>query len=551
MNFDYQFPYTSTRLPLFARNIVSTSHPLAAQAGLRMMLKGGNAVDAAIAAAAVITLTEPVSNGLGSDAFAILWDGKALHGLNASGPAPATWTPDYFHRKYGAEAKTPPKRGFDSVSVPGAVAGWVALSERFGKLPFADLLEPAIEVAERGYLIPVVVQQKWEAATPELQSQPGFAQSFLPWGRAPQVGELFQFKNAARGLRAIAATKGQALYGGEIAEAIEKFAKENGGSITAKDLADFKPEWVKPMAQDYRGYTLHEIPPNGQGIAALIALGILSNFDMANHKVDSADSQHLQIEAMKLAFADLYRYVADPRYMEMPPEQMLDPAYLASRAKLIDMKKAQDFKAGNPVKGGTIYLTAADENGMMISFIQSNYMGFGSGVVEPTYGISLQNRGHGFSTDLQGQNPANLVLPGKRPFQTIIPAFLTKDGQPVMSYGVMGGNMQPQGHAQVISNLVDFGMNVQEAGDAARYYHSGSSQPTGQVMLDGGIVQLESGVCSAASDELKARGHTVVRGANGGGYQAIMRVDAADFARDGFVYHGASEMRKDGQAAGY
>ena len=274
MNFDYQFPYTSTRLPLFARNVVSTSHPLAAQAGLRMMLKGGNAVDAAIAAAAVITLTEPVSCGLGSDAFAILWDGKELHGLNSSGPAPATWTPEYFHRKYGAETKTPPKRGFDSVTVPGAVAGWVALSDRFGKLPFADLMEPAIEVAERGYLIPVVVQQKWAAATPELQSQPGFAQSFLPWGRAPQVGELFQFKNAARGLKAIAATKGQALYGGEIAEAIERFAKDNGGSITAKDLADFKPEWVKPMAQDYRGYTLHEIPPNGQGIAALIALGV-------------------------------------------------------------------------------------------------------------------------------------------------------------------------------------------------------------------------------------------------------------------------------------
>ena len=377
MQFDFGNPYTSTRLPMFARNIVSTSHPLAAQAGLRMLLKGGNAVDAAIAAAATITLTEPVSNGLGSDAFCILWDGQQLHGLNASGPAPASWTPQYFHRKYGNETKTPPKRGFDSVSVPGAVAGWVALSERFGKLPFADLLEPAIEVAERGYLIPVVVQQKWAAATPELQSQPGFAQSFLPWGRAPQVGELFRFPAAARGLRAIAQTKGQALYGGEIAQAIEKFAAENGGSITARDLADYKPEWVTPIAQNYRGYTLHEIPPNGQGIAALIALGILSNFDLASLPVDGVASQHLQIEAMKLAFADVYRYVADPRHMDVTPEQMLDPAYLASRAKLIDLKKAQNFQAGNPVKGGTIYLTAADENGMMVSFIQSNYMGFG------------------------------------------------------------------------------------------------------------------------------------------------------------------------------
>jgi len=282
--------------------------------------------------------------------------------------------------------------GIDAVTVPGAVAGWVAMSERFGKLPFADLMEPAIEIAERGYLLPVVVQQKWAAATPELQSLPGFAQSFLPWGRAPQVGELFQFKAAARGLRAIAETKGQAYYGGEIAQAIEKFSAQHGGSIKASDFAAYKPEWVKPIGKNYRGYTLHEIPPNGQGIAALIALGILDKFDLGSLPVDSVDSQHLQIEAMKLAFADVYRYVAEPSSMEVTAEQMLDDAYLASRAKLIDMKKAQDFKAGNPVKGGTIYLTAADENGMMVSFIQSNYMGFGSGAhaglrAEPTGGL--------------------------------------------------------------------------------------------------------------------------------------------------------------------
>ncbi|MBM3387543.1 MAG: gamma-glutamyltransferase, partial [Betaproteobacteria bacterium] len=329
MHFDFANPYPSVRLPLFARNIVSTSHPLAAQAGLRMMQKGGNAVDAAIAAAATMTLTEPVSNGLGSDAFCLLWDGQQLHGLNASGPAPASWTPEYFHRKYGAHTPTPPKRGFDSVSVPGAVAGWVALSERFGRLPFADLLEPAIEVAHRGYLVPVVVQQKWLAATPELQSQPGFAQSFLPWGRAPQVGELFRFAAAARGLQAIAETKGQALYGGEMAEAIERFAAQNGGSITARDLAAYQPEWVTPIAQNYRGYTLHEIPPNGQGIAALIALGILSHFDLAALAVDGVASQHVQIEAMKLAFADVYRHVADPRHMAVTPAQMLDADYLA------------------------------------------------------------------------------------------------------------------------------------------------------------------------------------------------------------------------------
>ena len=539
MQFNFGTPYTSIRLPLFARNIVSTSHPLAAQAGLRMLLKGGNAVDAAIAAAATITLTEPVSNGLGSDAFCILWDGQKLHGLNASGPAPSTWTPDYFKGKYG-EVKTPPKRGFDSVTVPGAVAGWVALSERFGKLPFADLLEPAIEVAERGYLVPVVVQQKWAAATPELQSQPGFAQSFLPWGRAPQVGELFRFPAAARGLKAIAATKGQALYGGEIAEAIEKFAAQNGGSITAKDLAAYQPEWVEPIAQTYRGYTLHEIPPNGQGIAALIALGILSNFDLASLPVDGVQSQHLQIEAMKLAFADVYRYVADPRHMDVTPEQMLDPAYLASRARLIDLKKAQNFQAGNPVKGGTIYLTAADESGMMVSFIQSNFMGFGSGVVEPTYGISLQNRGHGFSTDPNGPNTANLVAPGKRPFHTIIPAFLTKDGQPVMSYGVMGGNMQPQGHMQTLVRMLDYGQNPQAACDAPRWrFNTGMN------------INVEAAMNAATVQGLQGMGHEldVINDSyqDFGAGQFIWRM--GDPAVEGYL--AASDPRRDGQAVGF
>ncbi len=539
MHFHFGTPYTSARLPLFARNIVSTSHPLAAQAGLRMLQQGGNAVDAAIAAAAAITLTEPVSNGLGSDAFCILWDGQKLHGLNASGPAPATWTPDYFQRKYG-EAKTPPKRGVDSVTVPGAVAGWVALSERFGKLPFADLLAPAIEIAERGYLVPVVVQQKWVAATPELQSQPGFAQSFLPWGRAPQVGELFRFPAAARGLKAIAATKGQALYGGEIAEAIETFVAQHGGSLTAKDLAAYQPEWVEPIAQTYRGYTLHEIPPNGQGIAALIALGILSHFDLAAMPVDGVASQHLQIEAMKLAFADVYRYVADPRHMDVTPEQMLDPAYLASRAKLINLQKAQNFQAGNPVKGGTIYLTAADESGMMVSFIQSNFMGFGSGVVEPTFGISLQNRGHGFSTDPAGANRANLVAPGKRPFHTIIPAFLTKDGQPVMSYGVMGGNMQPQGHMQTLVRMLDYGQNPQTACDAPRWrFNAGLN------------INVEAAMNPATVQGLQSMGHEldVINDSyqDFGAGQFIWRM--GDPAVEGYL--AASDPRRDGQAVGF
>ncbi len=540
MSFNYNNPYTSTRLPVFARNVVSTSHPLAAQAGLRMMLKGGNAVDAAIAAAAAITITEPVSNGLGSDAFAILWDGKELHGLNASGRAPQTWTPDYFKSKYGADAKTPPKRGMDSVTVPGAVASWVALSERFGKLPFADLMEPAIEIAERGYLLPVVVQQKWAAATPELQGQPGFAQGFLPWGRAPQVGELFQFKAAARGLRAIAETRGQAYYGGEIAHAIEKFAAANGGSITARDFAAYQPEWVKPIGKNYRGYTLHEIPPNGQGIAALIALGILDQFDVRSLAVDGVDSQHLQIEAMKLAFADVYRYVAEPANMEVTAGQMLDDAYLASRAKLIDMKKAQDFGAGNPVRGGTIYLTAADENGMMVSFIQSNYMGFGSGCVEPSFGISLQNRGHAFSLDANGHNPANLVAPGKRPFHTIIPAFLTKDGQPVMSYGVMGANMQPQGHMQTLVRMLDYGQNPQAACDAPRWRYNAGLEINVEQQMDKATVQ-----------GLADRGHVM----------EVINDNYQDFGAGQFIwragdpkvqgYVAASDARRDGLAAGF
>ncbi len=397
--FDWDASYATPRRPVFARNIVSTSHPLAAQAGLRMLANGGNAVDAAIAAAAMMTVVEPCSNGLGSDAFCILWDGSQLHGLNASGPAPAAWSPEYFRRKHGDSATTPPQRGWDSVTVPGAVASWVALSERFGKLPFADLLAPAIDIAERGYIVSVVLGQKWLLASKvvELVSQPGFAQTFLPHGRAPVVGELFRMPAAARMLRAIAASKGAALYGGEIAEALARHARDESGAHTVADFAAYQPEWVKPIAKDYRGYTLHEIPPNGQGIAALMALGILSNFDMASLPVDGTASFHLQIEAMKLAFADVYRYVSERSTMEVTPEQLLDDAYLASRARLIDPKRAQDFGAGNPVKGGTIYLTAADESGLMVSFIQSNYMGFGSGVVIPDWGLSLQNRGHGFS----------------------------------------------------------------------------------------------------------------------------------------------------------
>jgi gamma-glutamyltranspeptidase/glutathione hydrolase len=541
-SFDWTAAYPSQRSPVFARNVVATSHPLAAQAGLRMLQAGGNAVDAAIATAAMMTIVEPCSNGLGSDAFCILWDGTQLHGLNASGPAPAAWTPEYFAAKYGADARTPPKRGWDAVTVPGAVAGWAALHARFGKLPFADLLAPAIETAERGYAVPVVIQGKWRNAAnlPELTSQPGFAQAFLPRGRAPQVGELFTFGEAARTLRLIAQSQGEAFYRGEVAAAVEAFAREHGGVITAADFAAYQPEWVTPISRDYRGYTLHEIPPNGQGIAALIALGILEKFDLGALALDGVASQHLQIEAMKLAFADVYKHVAEPRSMRLSPAQMLADAYLARRARLIDPRRAQDYGPGHGPQGGTIYLSAADASGMMVSFIQSNYMGFGSGVVVPGYGLSLQNRGHGFSLDPASDN---LVGPGKRPFHTIIPAFLTKAGRPVMSFGVMGGDMQPQGHLQTLVRMLDYRQQPQAACDAPRW------------RWNGGTLNAEQGFPAATAQGLRELGHRVEPFADSyqdyGAGQFIWRLDEGqgDAALQG--YAAASDPRRDGQAAGF
>ncbi len=541
-DFDWTAAYPSQRSPVFARNVVATSHPLAAQAGLRMLQGGGNAVDAIIATAAVLTIVEPCSNGLGSDAFCILWDGARLHGLNASGTAPAAWTPEYFAAKYGADARTPPKRGWDAVTVPGAVSAWMALHARFGKLPFADLLGPAIAAAERGYAVPVIVQQKWgnAASLPEITSQPGFAEAFLPHGRAPQVGERFTFAAAARTLRLIAQTRGEAFYRGEIAAAAEAHARAHGGAMTAADFAAYQPQWVEPIGRDYRGWRLHEIPPNGQGIAALIALGILDQFDLGALPVDGVASQHLQIEAMKLAFADVYKYVAEPRSMRLTPAQMLDDGYLAGRARLIDPKRAQDFGPGHAPQGGTVYLTAADESGMMVSFIQSNYMGFGSGIVVPGYGLSLQNRGHGFTLD---RSSDNLVGPGKRPFHTIIPAFLTRQDRPVMSFGVMGGDMQPQGHLQTLVRLLDYRQQPQAACDAPRW------------RWNSGLVNAEQGFDPATVQGLRELGHRVEPFADSyqdyGAGQFIWRLDEGqgDAALEG--YAAASDPRRDGQAAGF
>ena len=526
--FDWQFPYPSQRMPILARNCVATSQPLAAQAGLRMLIKGGSAVDAVLATAIALTVLEPTSNGIGSDAFAILWDGKKLQGLNASGRSPAAWTPARFK---GLDAM--PQRGWDAVTVPGAVAAWVELSGKYGKLPFADLFEPAIKYAADGFMVSPTIARLWDKQVPELKSLPGFADAFMPKGRAPLPGESFVFPDQARTLQRIAETKGEAFYRGELAEKIAAHASQHGGAMTLDDLAAHRVDWVEPVGQNYRGYTLHEIPPNGQGIGALISLGILENIAMADLPVDSADSLHVQIEAMKLAFADIYEYVSDPATMRVTPAQMLDRAYLKSRAKLIDMKKAQNPGFGTPPAGGTVYLTAADASGMMVSYIQSNYAGFGSGIVVGGTGISMQNRGYGF---VLKPGHANEVGPRKRPFQTIIPAFVTKDGLPVMSFGLMGGSMQAQGHSQVMVRFADYRQNPQAAADAPRW------------RIDDGLrFAIEPGVGADVIADLRRRGHDITQAdhwsTDFGRAQLIYKMD------DGYL--AASERRTDGQAVGF
>ncbi len=535
MSFDWNNPYPSVRTPVFARNIVSTSHPLAAQAGLRMLQEGGNAVDAAIAAAAAITIVEPVSNGLGSDNFALVWDGQELSGLNASGVAPAAWDAAYFHKRHGGSI---PVRGWDSVTVPGAIAGWAALWQRFGKLDFGRLMEPAIELAERGHAVATIVARKWAAQVPELHGLPGFAEAFMPRGRAPEAGELFRFGPAAQTLRRIATSIGRDFYEGETAAALAAHSAANGGSLTSSDLAQYRAQWVIPIARDFAGYRIHEIPPNGQGIAALMALGMVDALGIGERPIDSVQTQHLCIEAMKLAFADVYRWVADPDAMtEVSAAALLDDHYLRERAHLIDPRRAQDFSAGNPAQGGTIYLAAADASGMMVSFIQSNYMGFGSGVVVPGTGVSLQNRGHCFTL---AANHPNVVAPGKRPFHTIIPGFVTRAGDAQMAFGVMGGNMQPQGHLQTLVRMLRYGQQPQAACDAPRWKFMQSRS-----------IDCESSMSANLVEELRACGHEIES-----------REDAyMDFGSGQFIWrlsedpdHGyvaASDSRRDGLAAGF
>jgi gamma-glutamyltranspeptidase/glutathione hydrolase len=523
---NWEFPYPSQRMPVLAKNVVATSQPLAAQAGLRMLLKGGNAVDAALATAIALTVVEPTSNGIGSDAFAIVWDGQRRHGLNASGRSPAAWNPERF-----AGLDSMPTTGWNSVTVPGAVSAWVELSKRFGTLPFGDLFGPAIEYAAGGFLVSPITAAQWQKAAQTYQQFPAFVATFLPEGRAPEAGEKVVLKDHARSLRRIAETKGEAFYRGDLAHEIVARAQDQGGLMTQEDLASHQADWVETLSVDYKGFTLHEIPPNGQGLAALLMLGILKHRPLQDHPVDSADSVHLQIEAMKLAFADAHRYVSDPASADVDYEDLLSEAYLAGRAKLIDLRKARNPAFGIPPHGGTVYLTAADADGRMVSFIQSNYMGFGSGVVVPGTGISLQNRGCGFT--LQTGHP-NQVGPRKRPYHTIIPAFVTKEDQPLMSFGVMGGPMQPQGHAQMMIRLADYGQNPQAASDAPRW----------QVLQDLDV-GVEAGFAPAVLNDLAARGHRIKQlpGARFGGAQLIYKLE------DGYL--AASDHRKDGQAVGF
>ena len=527
MTTTWQFPYPSQRMPVLARNVVATSQPLAAQAGLRMLLNGGNAVDAALATAIALTIVEPTSNGIGSDAFALVWDGKNLHGLNGSGRSPRAWSLDHF-----AGLSQMPVFGWDAVTVPGAVDAWVQLSQKFGRLPFDDLFTPAIEYAQNGFVVSPITAKRW-ADTPKLYADfPDFGRTFLPDGRTPRAGECFSCPDQAETLKSIAASQGESFYRGDLAQKIATCAKLNGGAMTLEDLATHRSQWVQPISTEYRGVHLHQIPPNGQGLAALIALGLLRNLDLQQYPVDSADSIHLQVEAMKIALAETYRHIAERDTMLVDPEELLAEEFLSRRAQEIRIDRAAFPESKITADQGTVYLTTADDNGMLVSFIQSNYLGFGSGIVIPQTGISMQNRGYGFV--LEPGHP-NCVDGGKRPFHTIIPGFVTQDRQALMSFGVMGGSMQAQGHVQMMVRIFDYGQNPQAACDAPRWHVDENFQ-----------VALEPGTAPDVAGGLKSRGQNIMDDPPFhlfGGAQLIYTLE------DG--YCAASDHRKDGQAVGY
>lgn len=521
--------YNSFRAPMMGHNAVATSQPLAAQAGLKMLALGGTAADAAVAAAMTLTVVEPTGCGIGSDAFAIVWDGDKLTALNASGHSPAAWTPEYFK-----DCDAMPETGWNAVTVPGAVSGWIELHKRYGKLPLETVAAPAIHYAEHGFAVTPLIGHLWAKGVKKHSHQPGFKEAFtIDGARAPAVGEIFKHPEQAQTLRLIAQTAGEAFYRGELAEKIVAHAKEHGGAMTLDDLARHEAQWLDTISQDFAGGSVHELPPNGQGIATLIALGILEQLNIGQYDVDSAMSHHLCIEAMKLALADLSHHIADLEHMRVSPDDLLNEDYLKARAALIDPNKAGDFEYGEPKPGGTVYLSCADENGMMVSFIQSNYMGFGSGIVVPETGISMQNRGCGFVLE---EGHVNQVAPNKRPLHTIIPAFaLDKDGQPLMSFGVMGGPMQAQGHLQMALRIMQHGQNPQAAIDAPRWKVVKGCHVTVEPTMDRNVIA-----------ELRAMGHQVeitdpFDSYDYGGAQAVYRMPEGH-------YVAASESRKDGQA---
>ena len=521
--------------------MVATSHPLATQIGLDILKQGGTAVDAAIAANIALGLMEPTGNGIGGDLFAIIWDAQSnkLHGLNASGPAPMNLSIDYFEQQ---GLKKIPAYGPLPVTVPGAVDGWVKLHEKFGKLKFKSLFEPTIEYAEKGFPITETIAYYLDKSQKRFEKYPNFSEVWIKNGRMPQKGEIFKNPQLANTLRIIAEKGREGFYEGEIAQTMANFVQAQGGFLTYDDLAGFHSEWTQPVSSNYRGYDVWELPPNGQGIAALQILNILENYDLKKMGLFSSEYIHLFTEAKKIVFADRAKYYADPNFSNIPVNELISKSYAKERAKLINLDKASKANDAGILKSGdTIYLTAADKFGNMVSLIQSNYRGMGSGMMPTGLGFMLQDRGELFSLD---KNHKNALEGGKRPFHTIIPAFVTKDGKPFISFGVMGGATQPQAHAQIIINMIDFGLNLQEAGDAPRIVHSGSSQPTGEVMTDGGSLSIESGFGKQIEQELSNKGH-IIKYQKGvfGGYQAIMFKDG--------VYYGASETRKDGQAAGY
>lgn len=536
----------ATRSEVIATHgMAATSQPLVTQIALDILKQGGNAIDAAIAANAALGLMEPTGNGMGGDLFAIVWDAKTrkLYGLNASGRSPASLTLEYF-KKEGHEKI--PSHGPLPVTVPGCVDGWFELHKRFGKLKMTQILAPTVRYAREGFPVSELVAYYWGRSVPILEKYDGFKATFMPNGRAPTKGEIFKNPKLARTLERIAKKGRDVFYKGEIARTIGAFMTRNGGFLSYEDMAAHHSEWVEPVSTNYRGYDVWELPPNGQGIAALQMLNILEGYDLAAMGFGSAEYVHTFVEAKKLAFEDRARFYADPDFNKIPVGELISKDYGDRRRQLIDpARAARSYETGNPSlrAGDTIYLTVADKDGNMVSLIQSNYRGMGTGLSPDGLGFILQDRGELF--DL-AEGRFNTYAPKKRPFHTIIPAFVTKDGKPFMSFGVMGGAMQPQGHTQIIVNMIDFGMNLQEAGDAPRIRHSGSSQPTGEVMTTGGTVYLETGIAYDTIRKLRRMGHRVSFSVGGyGGYQAILRDAAAG------VYYGASESRKDGQAAGY